>query len=81
MMHFLCKNSDRLRLLVAVILLGNVGSASADVQLPNIFSDSMVLQRGQERLFAILAPGAGDEPSFERVIEHGYRHLGTPRTE
>ena len=48
MMHFLGKSSSRLRLLVAAMLLGSVGSASADVQLPNIFSDSMVLQRGQE---------------------------------
>ena len=48
MMHSLWKSSDCPRLLVAVMLLGSVGSASADVQLPNIFSDSMVLQRGQE---------------------------------
>ncbi len=48
MMHFVWKSSGRLRLLVAVLLLSSVGSASADVQLPNIFSDSMVLQRGQE---------------------------------
>ncbi|MDP6468503.1 MAG: sialate O-acetylesterase, partial [Pirellulaceae bacterium] len=48
MMHFFWKSSGCPRLLVAVMLLGSVGSASADVQLPNIFSDSMVLQRGQE---------------------------------
>ena len=47
-MPFFQNSSDHLRLLVAAILLGRVGSASADVQLPNIFSDSMVLQRGQE---------------------------------
>ncbi len=48
MMHNFRNNFHRLHLLVAVMLLISVGSASADVQLPNIFSDSMVLQRGQE---------------------------------
>ena len=48
MNHLLWKRSDGLRLLVAAMLLGSLSSASADVQLPNVFSDSMVLQRGQE---------------------------------
>lgn len=47
-MHVLRRNSDRPRFLIAALLLGSVGSASADVRLPNVFSDSMVLQRGQE---------------------------------
>jgi sialate O-acetylesterase len=47
MMHFRGKSSSHLHMLVAALLMSNVGSASADVQLPNIFSASMVLQRNQ----------------------------------
>ncbi len=36
-----------LRLVAATIFLGSPGSVTADVVVPNIFSDSMVLQRGQ----------------------------------
>ena len=48
MMHFIEQSFTHVHLLVAAMLLGSVGSASADIQLPNIFSDSMVLQRDQE---------------------------------
>ncbi len=48
MIQSLCKISHNLRFLIAALLISSVSSAQADVQLPNIFSDSMVLQRGQE---------------------------------
>ena len=48
MMDSLWKSSNHLRFLVAAVLIGSAGNATADVRLPNIFSDSMVLQRDQE---------------------------------
>ncbi len=48
MMQFLRMNSCGLHLLVAVMLLATAGGATADIQLPNIFSNSMVLQRDQK---------------------------------
>ena len=48
MIQFSGNLSCRPRLLVAVTLLAMAGSATADIQLPNIFSDSMVLQRDRE---------------------------------
>lgn len=48
MIRFVSGTSPRCCLLMAAILVVSVGSATADVRLPNIFSDSMVLQRNQE---------------------------------
>ena len=48
MFHFFCKSINRVGLWAAAMLLGSAGSTYADVQLPNIFSDSMVLQRDQQ---------------------------------
>lgn len=39
---------DRLCLFASMFLIALSGTAPADVQLPNVFSDSMVLQRDQE---------------------------------
>ena len=46
-MYAVRRDSGRLCLLMVTLLLCIAGSATADVQLPNIFSDSMVLQRGR----------------------------------
>jgi sialate O-acetylesterase len=41
-------NSNFRRVLIASMLVLTAGTATAEVQLPNIFSDSMVLQRDQQ---------------------------------
>ena len=46
-MYAVRRDSGRLCLLMVTLLLCIAGSATADVQLPNIFSDSLVLQRGR----------------------------------
>ncbi len=48
MIQSLFKISHNLRFLIAALLISSASSVQADVQLPNIFSDSMVLQRDQE---------------------------------
>ncbi len=48
MMRSLANRFHNLRFLAAALLFGSASQAIAEVQLPNIFSDSMVLQRDQE---------------------------------